>query len=1071
MLYFRGFLIISLLTALLPVMAVADVQRAKFSNGSAYLVVEVLDDDLIHFELSTIGSGPTEDTPLYTSPMVFKTEYAGPSDFSRTGNVIETEEIQLNVDEQSLCVEISDKTRGNAKLTKFCGVNLTQARKGLNIDQAGANQVYGLGQQFRNLGDSNNDWLAHGKREGLGGFGNGFQGFQSAAVGNVQIPVYYALGEGDLNYAVLLDNVYDQQWDFETSPWRVRMFGDQLRWYVMTAGANATSQHSDYVKNLRADYMELTGTPPVPPRKAFGLWVSEFGYRNFGEIENLLNGRPADGGTNCPGEVLGNPKRNAICPSLGLRDLGFPVDGFVLDLNWFGGVQKCDQNACNQPKTHMGRLDWDQDQPPELNKNPYSFTDPDTHIAALNDDDIGLVNIEESYLANTVKTFEQIPADLTAYRRTNGRCDPDNQTQAVDDVTGFWGEGKMIDWSDGDAGAFIHDQRRFPNMTQKGITSHWTDLGEPETFDDEACYEGVETTVSGVKNEHPDIHNLYNLLWNKAIWDGYVSKQGVSNALGVTNPRPFIVTRSGAAGTQRYGAAMWSGDIASNLLSLATHYNAQMHMSFSGIDYYGSDIGGFRREVLPGNNSQGGYRGFEKEAFTQWLANAAWTDVPVRPHTDNEFKLAEGAPRYSTSPHLVGDFSSNLANLRQRYELIPYYYSLAHKAHQTGEPVMPPPVFYYPDDPNLRGVGHQKMIGRDLMIGIVAKHGEYQRGVYLPAGKWVNYHTNEWFDSTGQQVENVPVYRDGILRIPAFARSGAIIPKMAVDAATKDAFGHRTDGGPPVADLIVRVYTDAKPTSFTLFEDDGITVQYDVNGRPSYHHRTTQISQEQSAPMTALVTIDPVVNHDGDGQFAGAVSERHNLVELVVDGGKGAAVTLDGNDLAQLDSVDALRSADSGWVNAGPNLILAKSPVRPVEEKKTFSFSLAKVDPRTSVHFVCDSGFTSPGQSVFVVGSTPELGNWDVTKALKLDPNIYYPYIYDSPPNEGMGPDRVNQDYPRKPVWTAVIRDMPSTPSFQWKCIRLNDDRSGAPSWQPDPNNSFQSAVKSGYAGQAFGSF
>jgi alpha-glucosidase len=1063
MLYFCGFLLMSLLaTGLLPFVAVADVQRTKFSTDGAYLVVEVLDDDLIHFELSAIGSGPAENTPLYTSPMVLKADYGGPTVFNRNGNVIETQDVQVSVEEPSLCVEVRVKTRRNAKLTIFCGVYLTQARKGLDIDPAVTKQVYGLGQQFRNLGEANNDWLAHGKREGHGGFGNGFQGFQSAAVGNVQIPVYYALGEGGLNYAVLLDNVYDQQWNFETSPWRVRMFGDQLRWYVIT-GAKPT--------DLRAAYMELTGMPPVPPRKAFGLWVSEFGYRNFGEIANLLNGRPADGGPNCPPEVLGNQKRNAICPGLGLRDVGFPVDGFVLDLNWFGGVQKCDDNACNQPKTHMGRLDWDQDQPPDLNRNPYSFTDPDTSIAALNADHIGLVNIEESYLANTTQTFDQIPANLTAYRRTNGRCDPHNQTQAVDNVKGFWGDGKMIDWSDLEAGTFIHDERRFPNMTLKGITAHWTDLGEPETFDDAACYEGVETTVSGLKNEHPDIHNLYNLLWNRAIWDGYVSKQGVANALGVTNPRPFIVTRSGVAGIQRYGAAMWSGDIASNLLSLATHYNAQMHMSFSGIDYYGSDIGGFRREVLPGNNNQGGYRGFEKEAFTQWLANGAWTDVPVRPHTDNEFKLAEGAPRYATSPHLVGDPSSNLANLRQRYELIPYYYSLAYKAHKTGEPLMPPPVFYYPDDPNLRGVGHQKMVGRDLMIGIVAKHGEYQRGVYLPAGRWVNYHTNEWFESTGQQVENVPVFRGGILRIPAFARAGAIIPKMAVDAATQDAFGHRTDGEPPVTDLFVRVYADAKPTSFTLFEDDGVTVVYDDKGRPSYHHRTTEISQEQTAPTTVSVTIDPAMNQNGDGNFAGAVSERHNLVELVVDGATATAVQLDGNDLPKLNSVEALQSAESGWINASLNLILAKSPKRSVGENKTFTFSLAEVDPKTSVHFVCDNGFTSPGQSVFVVGSSPELGSWDFTKAIKLDPNIYYPYIYDSPPKDRLGPDRVNQDYPRKPVWTGVVMNMPSEPSFEWKCIRLNDDRSGAPSWQPDPNNNFQSAVTSGYAGQAFGSF
>ena len=280
MLYFHGFLLISLLvTGLLPVVAVADVQRTKFSIEGAYLVLEVLDDDLIHFELSAIGSGPAEDAPLYTSPMVLKADYAGPSTFDRHGNVIETKDLQVTVDEQTLCVEVRDKTRENAKLTKFCGAYLPQARKGLDIDRAGINQVYGLGQQFRKLGSADNDWLAHGMREGQADLGNGFQGFQSAAVGNVQIPVYYALGDGGLNYAVLLDNVYDQQWNFATSPWQVRMFGDQLRWYVMTGTDLA---------DLRADYMELTGTPPVPPRKAFGLWVSEFGYRNFGDFVSFV---------------------------------------------------------------------------------------------------------------------------------------------------------------------------------------------------------------------------------------------------------------------------------------------------------------------------------------------------------------------------------------------------------------------------------------------------------------------------------------------------------------------------------------------------------------------------------------------------------------------------------------------------------------------------------------------------------------------------------------------------------------------------------------------------------------
>jgi alpha-glucosidase len=83
---------------------------------------------------------------------------------------------------------------------------------------------------------------------------------------------------------------------------------------------------------------------------------------------------------------------------------------------------------------------------------------------------------------------------------------------------------------------------------------------------------------------------------------------------------------------------MWSRDIASNLESLASHFNAQMHMSFSGIDFYAADTGGFRRELMPHNNDNGDYRGYQEELYTEWFANACWFDVQVRQHTDNQFR-------------------------------------------------------------------------------------------------------------------------------------------------------------------------------------------------------------------------------------------------------------------------------------------------------------------------------------------------------------------------------------------------------------------------------------------------
>ena len=1012
---------VSALSVLLifPFAVRAEVFRTKFKTDTAYLSIEILDDDLVHVEASALGEGPSTSQPLYTSPMVLKNDYPGPSSVKQMGNRLETKELRLEVNPENLCLKVDDKTKQNTNLTTICPVSLEQNTKGLDIAPGLMEQVYGLGQEFKILGTADGDWTSLGSRQGLE-WGNGFQGFQNAAVGNVQIPVYYALGANNLNYALFLDNVYRQSWNFRGTPWTARMFGDQIRFYIMTGPDLA---------DLRSDYLELTGRPPVPPRKSLGLWVSEFGYDNWSQIDTLLKG---------------------------LRENNFPVDGFVLDLNWFGGV------VLNNPsRSNMGRLDWDNNQDWLTQNNSYFFPEPEKRIQDYANANIRLTAIEESYLANTNETFNVMPDELTVYERTNGICDPDNQTNPVTDVRGFWGIGRMIDWSDSAAGEWIHSQRRFPNLVELGINSHWTDLGEPETFDSSSCYEGVEVTNTGRKNEHGDVHNLYNLLWNRSIWNGYVATQGQIDALGITNPRPFIVTRSGAAGIQRYGAAMWSGDIAANLQSLTTHFNAQMHMSFSGIDYYGADIGGFRREVLPYNDKQGSYRGYEKEMYTQWFANGAWFDVPVRPHTDNEFVTVN--PPYDTSPHLVGDTKSNLANLQQRYELIPYYYSLAYRAHLQGEPLIPPPIFYYQNDPNLREMGHEKMIGRDILVGIVARHGEYERDLYLPEGTWIDYHTNEWFTSNGEELKNVPVYREGILRLPSFIRAGAILPLMAVDEQTQDAFGHRSNGATPRNELLLRIYADSTPSNFTLYEDDGLTLNYDDNGRPFYHYRTTEIQQQQ-VNNTVRVKIDPAVDVNGNSSFAGAVNRRPIVVELIANDSIATEVKFNGSPLTKYESEADFEIASSGWYNAGQNRIVAKlAEIDVYNTRKMFTFDLQPITPTTSVNFVCDRGFTKPGESIYVVGSLASLGNWDPTQAIRLNPSIYYEYIY-NPPMGHNGPG------PSSPVWTGVKENLPPNTSFEWKCIRRLEVGSGSIDWQPGENVR-HTTTPSGYAGRSYGSF
>ena len=137
----------------------------------------------------------------------------------------------------------------------------------------------------------------------------------------------------------------------------------------------------------------------------------------------------------------------------------------------------------------------------------------------------------------------------------------------------------------------------------------------------------------------------------------------------------------------------------------------------------------------------------------------------------------------------MGDLQSNLANTRLRYVLSPYLYSLAHRAFLDGEPVFPPLYYYYQADENVREIGDVKMIGRDLLAGYSATLFQEYMDVYLPAGEWLDYYTNEWITSDGQWVQKVPLVENEIYRLPLYLRAGAIIPMMYVDDQTMNIMG------------------------------------------------------------------------------------------------------------------------------------------------------------------------------------------------------------------------------------------------------------------------------------------
>lgn len=582
------------------------VQRVSYASGGNYLVVEVLEDDLVHFEAGT-GAGPGTGTPLFATAQVGRASFAGPSTFSQTGGTITTAALRVQVNTSTLCATVYDTARTpELLLTTTCGQNLNQAYKGLTLTKASMQNAYGLGAQFRMGGSADGD-LVGLQRSSPAAFGNAMlYDTDNGPVANTQIPVLFAAGAGTTSYGVLIDQVYKQDWNLTGDPWTMNTYGDQLRWYVMTGPD---------LRDVRSDYLDLTGRPPVPPKQAFGLWASEFGYDNWAEIDGTLNG---------------------------LQAAKFPVDGVMLDVDWFGGVQAGSDN------TPMGGMDWD----------TINFPAPATNIANLRaTDGVRVIPIEESYVGRNRPEHATLASAGHLVRAGCATCAPTYLTS-----NDWWGRGGMVDWTNPGAGQWWHTNQRKP-LVDNGVLGHWLDLGEPEMYD------GNDWTVGVLpdKHAHADYHNLYNLRWAESVATGYA-------ASGTTN-RPFSLTRSGAAGIQRHGVAMWSGDIGTRTTALAAQQNVQLHMSMSGVDYYGSDVGGFRREMLNTDLN---------ELYTQWLANSAWFDIPLRPHTENLCNCFE------TTPDSIGNVASNRANIRQRYELTPYYYSLAHQANQTGEPVIPP---------------------------------------------------------------------------------------------------------------------------------------------------------------------------------------------------------------------------------------------------------------------------------------------------------------------------------------------------------------------------------------------
>lgn len=289
------------------------------------------------------------------------------------------------------------------------------------------------------------------------------------------------------------------------------------------------------------------------------------------------------------------------------------------------------------------------------------------------------------------------------------------------------------------------------NYFSYGIKNYWLDVAEPEytryTFDNYRYYQGSALQYG---NEYP-------VNYTQTFFDGLKACKVDS---------PISLVRSAWAGSQKYGALVWSGDIDSSFEALRNQLTIGLSIGLAGIPWWTTDIGGFNGGVNTDPEFQ--------ELVTRWFQFATFCPV-MRMHGDREPHSKplskEGGGRMpsgdDTEPWSYGKRSYDIMSkyLRLRYALKSYISNVMREAHQYGDPVIRTLFYEFPQDNVSWSVKDEYMFGSELLVCPILFAHQTKRSVYLPVGKdWINCSTGESF--YGGQTIDVSVKLDVI---PVFA--------------------------------------------------------------------------------------------------------------------------------------------------------------------------------------------------------------------------------------------------------------------------------------------------------------
>lgn len=358
---------------------------------------------------------------------------------------------------------------------------------------------------------------------------------------NINMPLFLA-SEG---YAIVFDDYAASTLILNNPVKYITEANHPVSFYYVGAAEN--------LSELTEELTELTGRQPLAPFWSLGYITSKYGYRTQDETLGVIDT---------------------------LKTRGYPVDGLVLDLYWYGKEED------------MGRLDW----------APEQWPDPAGMLRTLDERGVNTLAITQPYVLRNGHGVDNYNA-----LATEGVFVADSLGNPHD-VKIWVGEGGMFDVSSPAAQQWMSN--RYRDLTLQGMGGWWGDLGEPERH--------PETAIHANGLAARQYHNNYGNDWAKIIADLYADE--------FADRRLMILMRAGTTGLQRYGVFPWSSDVSRSWGGLEPQIRIMLNSGLSGLAYMSSDLGGFavnrRNPYLP-------------ELYVRWLQAGLFSPV-FRTHSSQD---------------------------------------------------------------------------------------------------------------------------------------------------------------------------------------------------------------------------------------------------------------------------------------------------------------------------------------------------------------------------------------------------------------------------------------------------